>query len=165
MRHLLTAVGRGASRLVVLRAEAFAVIRETWRTAQDGLETGGILLGHQHRDGQLSVSRAGDPGPEAIRKPDSFRRDPAHAQRLADAAWSRDRSIWVGDWHTHPRGPVSPSRVDLSTYLALLADPELGFSHFLALVVVPGESGSPVLFPWIITKAEIRSPSLMVESR
>ncbi len=165
MRHLLTAVGGGAPTLVVLRTAAFAAIQETCRTTQDGLETGGVLLGHQHRDGQLSVSRAGDPGPEAIRGPDSFRRDPAHAQQLADAAWSHDRSIWVGDWHTHPRGPASPSRVDLSTYLALLSDPELGFSHFLALVVVPAESTSAVLFPWVITRTDIRSASLMVESR
>jgi integrative and conjugative element protein (TIGR02256 family) len=165
MRHLLTAVVGGSPTLVVLGAEAFAAIQETCRTTQDGLETGGILLGHQHRDGQLSVSRAGDPGPEAIRGSDAFRRDPAHAQRLADAAWSRDRSIWVGDWHTHPRGPASPSQLDLSTYLALLSDPELGFSLFLALVVVPAGPASPVLFPWVITRTDVRSASLMVESR
>lgn len=150
LRHLLRPVAPTPS-LVELSRSAFEAIQETCRTARDGRETGGILLGHQHSDGRLVVTTAGDPGPRAVRGRASFRRDPAHAQALADGAWARDRSVWLGDWHTHPRGPAHPSPVDMATYLSLLADPELHFADFLALVVLPGPT-SPVLFPWVITR-------------
>src|SRR5689334_3712677 len=93
---------------------ALEIIRQICDAAQDGFETGGILLGHHHDDGRLVVTTAGDPGPQAVRRRASFRRDQAHGQALADAAWSHDRSVWLGDWHTHPRGPVQPSTVDLT---------------------------------------------------
>ena len=137
--------------LITLTRPAFETIQQTCRAAHDGYETGGILLGHQHDDGRLVVTTAGDPGPHAVRHRASFRRDQAHAQALADAAWSLDRSVWIGDWHTHPRGPVQPSQADLATYLALLRDSELGFSTFLALIVLPGTS-QPNLVPWVITE-------------
>ena len=149
--------------VVTLTRPAFETIQQTCRAAHDGYETGGILLGHQHDDRRLVVTTAGDPGPQAVRQRASFRRDQAHAQALADAAWSHDRSVWLGDWHTHPRGPVQPSPVDLRTYLALMRDPELGFSTFLALIVLPGTS-QPSLFPWVITESEGVCLPLMVDA-
>lgn len=139
--------------IVSVSLRAAETIRRTSEASRHGRETGGILLGHQHADGRLVVTTAGDPGPAAVRTRDSFRRDPAHAQALADAAWSSDRSVWLGDWHTHPRGPIHPSPVDLRAYLSLLLDPGLGFSAFLALIVVPGPT-EPAFFPWVITESE-----------
>ena len=86
--------------------------------AEDGRETGGILLGH-HRDRPrpvLDAVHAGDAGPRAVRQPDAFRRDVRHAQELADLAYRTDGSIWIGEWHTHPGGSPRPSRRDLTSY-------------------------------------------------
>lgn len=150
--------------MVTLTRPAFEAIQQTCHAARDGYETGGILLGHQHDDGRLLVTTAGDPGPHAVRHPDSFRRDQAHAQALADAAWSHDRSVWLGDWHTHPHGLAQPSPVDLATYLALLRDRELDFSAFLAVIVLPDQP-NPDLFPWLITETKAACVAMMVEHR
>ncbi len=80
---------------------------------------------------------AGDPGPNADRRPDGFVRDLDHARRLGDIAYERDGSVWVGEWHTHPGGPLTPSPTDLGTYATLLADPDLAFERVLSLIVTP----------------------------
>lgn len=102
----------------------------------DPLETGGVLLGHR-ATATFHVTVAGGPGPWAVRRPNYFLRDLDHARTLAAAAWETDRSQWIGEWHTHPRGPARPSPLDLRTYRRLLTDPELGFDAFLSLVVTP----------------------------
>ncbi len=121
-----------------------AVIRLDARAAEDmfaqaalsvdGLEVGGLLLGHDIGT-HIRVTVAGDPGPCARREPDWFLRDLAHARRLGDLAYAADGSVWLGEWHTHPRGPGQPSGTDLDTYRALLDDPDLGFERVVAIVV------------------------------
>jgi len=103
----------------------------------DGEETGGILLGRgPGQDGIIIVEQAGEPGPAAERAPDFFLRDLPHAKALAAAAWERDRSVWVGEWHTHPGGLIHPSPRDLATYAGLLSAPELAFRALVAIIVV-----------------------------
>lgn len=137
--------------LAVIAAESVA------RSGPD--ETGGILLGHDLGQ-QVLISVAGDPGPNAHHAPTRFKRDLAHAERLADAAYERDASIWVGEWHTHPQGPSRPSRYDLRTYRRFLEDPELGFSRFLAVIVTPPQPQErPVLQAWSVTLRTRRWPS------
>lgn len=119
----------------------------------DGNETGGILLGHDHGD-TIHVVVAGDPGPNADRRPDGFLRDLAHARRLADEAYERDASVWIGEWHTHPGGPATPSPTDMETYRRLLADTELGFEQIVSLITVPCATHGWAeinLIPWIVT--------------
>jgi len=97
---------------VRLSEGALATIAREAPASSDGRETGGILLGF---DAQLPmealVMEAGDPGPRAERRSDFFRRDVEHAQRLADEAFARTTSRWIGEWHTHPQ-PEAPSRTD-----------------------------------------------------
>ena len=146
MRHLLPAV----TPPVVLDASAHASIEAICLAEGDGLETGGILLGHQHTDGHLSVTIAGDPGPNAERTRHSFRRDPDHARALARDGYAQDCSVWIGDWHTHPEGPIHPSRTDLRAYVDIVCDPEETFDVFLSIIVVPDKS-RPLLYAWLIT--------------
>ncbi len=101
-----------------------AIAREALRSV-DGLETGGILLGDDATDG-IVIRHAGGPGPKATRGERTFMRDLDHARRLADSAWSEDRSQWIGEWHTHPTGGLSPSEVDLHSYMRHLHDPRTG---------------------------------------
>lgn len=146
---------------VVLSAEAFAQIAQTCR-ADDELETGGILLGHQHAGGLFSITSAGGPGPNAYRARQAFRRDAEHARALARSAYVRDRSVWLGDWHTHPDGPTHPSRLDLRSYAEVLHDSETGFDVFLAIIVTPLPSG-PVLYPWAVTARTAIQTGLWVD--
>jgi integrative and conjugative element protein (TIGR02256 family) len=146
---------------VVLAESAHASIEDVCAEATDGLETGGILLGHQHADGHLTVTVAGDPGPRAERGRRSFRRDPDHARSLAGAAYAHDRSVWIGDWHTHPLGPEHPSPVDLRSYVALLSDQDLGFDEFLSIIAVPS-APRPLLWSWIVTSTTIAPVGMWV---
>ena len=157
MRDVLAAV----TPRVVLAASAYASIEAVCGGTTDGLETGGILLGHQHADGHLTVTVAGDPGPRAERRRRSFRRDHAHAQALAGAAYAHDRSVWLGDWHTHPLGPEHPSPVDLRSYVHVLSDRDLGFEMFLSIIAVPS-GPRPLLWSWIVTGTKIAPAGMWV---
>ncbi|HWK25204.1 MAG TPA: Mov34/MPN/PAD-1 family protein [Solirubrobacter sp.] len=120
----------------------------------DGRETGGILLGRGPLpDGLIVIEQAGDAGAEAIRRPNFFLRDRAHAESLALSAWKERQAVWVGDWHTHPVGGPHPSHRDLRTYAGLLAAAELEFLVFVSIIVVPDVIDgwrTPQLHPWLL---------------
>lgn len=109
-----------------------SIAREALRSI-DGLETGGILLGDDVTD-EIGIRHAGGPGPNATRGERTLVRDLDHARRLADSAWLEDRGQCIGEWHTHPTGSLSPSQVDLHSYMRHLHDPELGSDRFVAII-------------------------------
>lgn len=136
----------------------------------DGLETGGILLGHYrtHPRPVLDVVHAAGPGPRAVRQTDFFRRDVRHAQAVADLAYCTDASIWIGDWHTHPGGPAQPSDTDLASYRTLLADRDLRFEVFLTVIVTSDPTtGWRRALPtgWLITTASVLPAQLRARLR
>lgn len=145
----------------VVQASAHAVIETVTRAETEGRETGGILLGHQYPDGHLLVTVAGDPGPDAYRTRTAFRRDPAHARDLARDGYVQDRSVWIGDWHTHPDGPAHPSAVDVRAYRQAMDEPDDSFDSFLSLVVIPANP-RPLLFAWLITPEAVHPAGLWV---
>lgn len=104
----------------------------------DALETGGALFGVDHGPtGALVISEATGPGPNALHEPNRFERDLNYTHRRALEIYERTRAQWVGEWHTHPRGGLKPSAVDMATYLRHLGDPSLAFDRFAAVIVVP----------------------------
>ena len=100
----------------------------------DGNETGGLLLGTV-ADGVVIIREIGRPGPGALRTPARFTRDLDHARALAEAAYQRDGSVWVGEWHTHIGAPPVPSDVDLQTYARHVLDPDLTLPFFTAMIL------------------------------
>lgn len=135
---------------LILGRSALETIRGLTDAHDAATETGGILLGY-HNAQTIEITAAGDAGPHARHTSTSFTRDLVHAQRLAADAWVRDRSQWVGEWHTHPAGALAPSTIDLSTYLHLLAAPDLAFDTFVALIVQPRRRR---LAAWVVTPSE-----------
>ena len=142
---------------VALRPPARHAIRELARESQDGRETGGILLGRgPNPAGVVEIIQAGDPGPNAIRCADRFMRDLEHAQRLAHDAWETHAIEWIGEWHTHPTSGPTPSQRDLTTYVELLRDENLGFSIFVSVIVTPDPDegwNEPTLTTWVLAPA------------
>jgi integrative and conjugative element protein (TIGR02256 family) len=147
---------------IEISAPAEARIAELAAGSEHGLETGGILLGRgPDADGVVAVEIAGDAGPAAVRRPDFFLRDLAHARTLAEAAWEDSRAIWVGEWHTHPLGGRQPSSSDLTTYLRLLAAADLDFELFVSIIVTAdGAEGwsRPRLSSWLLQLQRRSSP-------
>jgi len=149
--HLLDAM----TSIVQVRISTRAIdeiIKETL-AANDGLETGGILLGHDALP-TIVVTAAGGPGPEAVRGPRFFHRDLNHASALAEKAWSVDKSQWVGEWHTHPNGSLEPSPLDATSYLKHVADPDLNFTTFLSVIAIVRDD-DVLLAAWAITSEAI----------
>lgn len=124
--------------VVTITPAALASIKRIASSAPAGIETGGILLGHE-RFTRLDITIAGDPGPNAIHSPTFFQRDREHAQGLADLAYDEKGAAWLGEWHTHPIGPLIPSPRDLLTYRQLIANSELALEVLVALIGVPTE--------------------------
>lgn len=137
---------------ILVTDAALSVIADEARASTDGLETGGILLGTAEPDA-IVVRHAGRPGPDAIRRRDFFQRDLQHAQSFADRAFALDRSIWIGEWHTHLHTPPRPSTRDFATYQTLLGDPELAFDYFVAIILADNTNcwHTPQLTAWIVT--------------
>ncbi len=152
--------------VVRIRGDALRIIIAEAPASTDGRETGGILLGHDPAaDGGIEVTTAGDPGPAADRRSDSFRRDLAHAQRLADEAYAHDGSVWLGEWHTHPMGPPAPSSQDMTTYRNLFAHDELDFERIVSLIVTPNPPGGwyqPLLWSWLITPTTVHAAHMII---
>jgi integrative and conjugative element protein (TIGR02256 family) len=149
---------------VRLAHDAVATIAREAATSSDGCETGGILLGFDADElGDMLVMEAGGPGPGAERRSDFFRRDLGHAQRLAEEAYAQTTARWLGEWHTHPHGALSPSRLDLRTYRGFLRDPELHFETFLAVIIGPhdGRWENPRAAAWLIEPRRILSALLL----
>lgn len=127
----------------------------------DGTETGGLLLGSAESD-QIEVRHAGGPGPAARRTAVTFDRDLRHAQQVAAEAWAKDRSQWIGEWHTHPRGPLAPSARDTHSYHAHLSDPDLGFRQFICIIVGSPLEDSTPLTAWIVYPGFIQPATLVL---
>lgn len=144
---------------VSITEAALDVVAREARQSRDGLETGGILLGHDYGQ-RIEIRHAGDPGPNAVRGTHTFDRDLAHATALAEAAWIRDRSQWLGEWHTHPNQELVPSPRDLTSYLRHLNDPDLDFDRFIAIIVGLDADKGIVTVTWLIDRDQAQPISL-----
>lgn len=134
---------------LTLAAAAWRTIAHEIAATDDGLETGGILLGHDN-NGKVRITVAGAPGPSAVREPMRFLRDLDFSQRLADRAWRTDQSQWLGEWHSHPTSVPVPSSVDLGSYAKHLSDAELSFGRFISIIVGVVAQRSAVA-AWVVT--------------
>lgn len=147
--HLRAAVTESKIRQVDLRFGVASTIAVESARSRDGNETGGILLGEVHANGIAQVRVAGEAGPRATRRPTYFLRDLEHARHLADKAFIRDGSVWIGEWHTHLHVPAVPSAQDLHTYQQLLSDPDLDFDVVISIIVTgSGTWTAPAARAW-----------------
>jgi integrative and conjugative element protein (TIGR02256 family) len=79
-----------------------------------GLETGGILIGHNVDPTAVRVTRISPPGPGAVHRRYFFARDTRFLQRYLDDVHDRSggREDYIGEWHVHPSLDAPPSYVD-----------------------------------------------------
>jgi integrative and conjugative element protein (TIGR02256 family) len=86
-------------------------------------ETGGPLFGYE-TCGEIVITRAFPPGPEATHLPMLYRPDRGAVQNAIDqvAEASQERERWIGSWHSHPVGLPRPSIVDRHTARKISAE-------------------------------------------
>lgn len=82
----------------------------------EGLETGGVLLGHIEDD-VLIIDKASNGGPNAVHEEFYFRADPNYVDMFIDMkiANSDGKLRYLGEWHTHPQINPTPSDLDLNS--------------------------------------------------
>lgn len=148
--------------IVRVRRSALQLIVSESAASIDGTETGGLLLGFAEL-GQIEILHAGGPGPAARRAAATFDRDLHHAQQIAADAWEEDRSQWIGEWHTHPHGPLEPSDRDVHSYQTHLRDPDLGFSQFICIIAGVPRDGFTTLTVWIVHPDFVEPATLVLD--
>lgn len=80
-------------------------------------ETGGMLIGYRSANGEEVVTGIIDGGARGIREKSRFVPDGRWQQQRLDEIYLRSRRhiTYLGDWHSHPHGVLSPSRLDRKT--------------------------------------------------
>lgn len=113
-------------------------------------ESGGVLLGYSWpgRRGRIEVISQVGPGPKARHQRRRFEPDGAWQDAKISAAYEASGRVltYLGDWHSHPRGGGSPSRLDTRTAREIAGCVEARLAHPL-LVIIHGEPGRWKLAP------------------
>lgn len=89
-------------------------------------EVGGWLLGYSDEEqGAIVITHA---TPPSHGTPTSIRISSRGHRRYFDQAWcaSAGHVTFLGDWHTHPGGPPTPSKRDEEAMRQVAADPDFG---------------------------------------
>ncbi len=82
---------------------------------KDKNESGGILLGQINKDSIL-ITRASIPSKKDKSDRYNFVRDKTMSQLIIDYEFANSdgRTLYLGEWHTHPANIASPSGIDSS---------------------------------------------------
>lgn len=82
-----------------------------------GIETGGVLAGTLDDMGNIIITHASGPGPKAIHKQTEFNKDIEFCQKFLDDLYisSDHKTIYVGEWHSHPCEDNTPSGIDIKS--------------------------------------------------
>lgn len=140
-------------------------MRAAYGATRPDLETGGALFGAGELDA-VRITAALGPGPNAVHEPSFFLRDLEYTQAAAEQLYRADGSQWIGEWHSHPSGQLMPSARDVETYARHLADPELDFRYFVALIASRTANDSTVT-AWVLVAPtsglELRAAALSIE--
>jgi integrative and conjugative element protein (TIGR02256 family) len=107
-------------------------------------ETGGMLVGYLAADDPMSVVITGaiKTGPRSTRKPHRFVPDGRWQQQQLERLYAQSGRIatYLGDWHSHPRGPLLPSAGDTKTARRVARSARARSAHPLTLLIKPGDT-------------------------
>lgn len=109
-------------------------------------ETGGMLLGYVAEDRSVVVRSIIGPGPNAVHERTGFVPDGAYQQAVLEERFraSAGRETYLGDWHTHPEGDPSLSRLDKRTLARIAGESSSRTAHPVMAILGRG-SGDWVL--------------------
>jgi len=121
------------------------------------VETGGALFGYLSMESAV-VSHATDPGPRGLREATGVLIDGVYVTKLEKTLHNRSqgRLHYLGDWHVHPRGPITPSNLDVQAAHALLKAEVCIGGFTLALIVSrKGKIGAFAVWPLSVNPTPI----------
>lgn len=131
-------------------------------------ETGGVLLGVT-TPVDVWVEQCIGPGPNARHHEARFVPDHEYQEEaIADAyAASGRRLAYLGDWHSHPAGPLSLSSEDVSTFHRIARHPEARQRQPIMMIVAGGSSWTARVWrvgggPWRPFRRRFQALSLVI---
>jgi integrative and conjugative element protein (TIGR02256 family) len=85
------------------------------------IETGGVLAGYLDANGNIIITNASEPGPNAIKSSTKFEKDVTFCQNFLDKLYldSNKKIVYVGEWHSHPSVNNQPSGTDIKSLSAI----------------------------------------------
>lgn len=114
--------GGSPSILVSLSTSALRVIERQALAAPEH-ETGGILIGRYTEDNNMALVFAATAKPkDSERGRTWFRRGNRGLKELLRERWNAGE-YYVGEWHSHPGGPPTPSDSDIREMRTISLDP------------------------------------------
>ena len=117
-----------------------SVVRAMARLATEHYpyEVGGLVAGYLNEEAAVVTELVG-PGPLAKHCHDTFLPDHAHqTEQMHSLFWaSGGRTVYLGDWHTHPEGPSVLSLLDKKTMRVIGNSPEADCANPLMILLSP----------------------------
>lgn len=83
------------------------------------VETGGILLGITLNTGDILITHAIEPGPNAVKKSNEFQKDYDYSLRMLTLLYKKYSVDYIGEWHKHPNNCVNYSKKDHASMLKI----------------------------------------------
>lgn len=133
-----------------------SVVRALTRLAIEHFpyEVGGLVAGYLN-DEAAAVTDFVGPGPLAKHRRDAFLPDHAYQTEQMHGLFraSQGRTVYLGDWHTHPEGPSALSPLDKKTMRVIASSPEADCANPLMILL------SPDVTEWELRAFCFRHPS------
>lgn len=125
-----------------------AVMKQIVAEADDKFpkETGGVLIGYQADNGEYVIRAFTGPGKGADHRRFLFKPDNEWQCEQLDRIYAESCGEWVylGDWHTHPRGVPAMSCLDMRTLLKIARHDEARLERPLMMI----GGGRPGKWKW-----------------
>ncbi len=97
-------------------------------------EVGGIIIGYKKGKNQFVISDftvADDTKTFGLA---SFIREPTKSLKKLQEAFKKKNHNYLGEWHSHPRFRLYPSRGDVHTMKRIISDPDYGVDFSLLII-------------------------------
>lgn len=110
------------------------------------LETGGVLMGYwAYDESSVVIADIVGPGPNAVHERTRFVPDHRYQDREIERIYKESgrRLTYLGDWHSHPDGPMILSVVDRLTQLRIGSHRAARAPHAVMAIIAGGR-------PWTL---------------
>ncbi len=97
-------------------------------------ETGGILIGRKLEEKSFEIVDVSISNEDNKYSVASFIRGVKKTDMLLRKHFKRKSGYYIGEWHSHPKFSLSPSRQDVATMLGILADDDYGASFSILMI-------------------------------
>jgi integrative and conjugative element protein (TIGR02256 family) len=97
-------------------------------------EVGGMIIGYRKRKNQFIISDFTTADDTKIFNLASFIREPTKSLKRLNEAFKKKKHNYLGEWHSHPRFRLYPSRGDFKTLKRIILDPDYGVDFSLLII-------------------------------